>query len=101
MRVNQLMAPSRSHPSPLAGARPFPLERGVVLDCLDLEKRPQDVPFATAFEQTLQALEPAGRRGALAGISGHMAESVTEVVLERLGWTPVWHFVGPGRHGVD
>jgi hypothetical protein len=28
-------------------------------------------------------------------------ESVVEVVLESLGWIPVWHFVGPGRHGVD
>jgi hypothetical protein len=91
----------RSHPSPLARARPLPLERGVVLDCVDVEERPQDVPFVTAFEQTLQALEPAMRRGALAGITGHVAESVAEVMLESLGWTPVWHFVGPGRHGVD
>jgi hypothetical protein len=73
----------------------------VVLECVDVAERPQDVPFATAFEQTLQALEPTLRRGALAGITGHVAESVTEVTLESLGWTPVWHFVGPGRHGVD
>jgi hypothetical protein len=26
---------------------------------------------------------------------------VTEIVLEAVGWTPVWHFAGPGRHGVD
>ena len=26
---------------------------------------------------------------------------MTEIVLEAVGWTPVWHFAGPGRHGVD
>jgi hypothetical protein len=41
------------------------------------------------------------RRGALAGVTGHVAESAVEVLLEELGWVPVWHFVGPGRHGVD
>ena len=25
-----------------------------------------------------------------------VAESVVEIVLESLGWTPVWHFLGPG-----
>jgi hypothetical protein len=24
-----------------------------------------------------------------------------ELVLEPLGWTPLWHFTGPGGHGVD
>src|SRR5207244_3749310 len=100
-RFNQLVAQPRFHPSPLAPARPLPLERELVLDCVDVKERPQDLPFAAAFEQTLQTLEPAVRRGALAGITGHVAESVTELMLERLGWTPVWHFVGPGRHGVD
>jgi hypothetical protein len=49
----------------------------------------------------LTALHPAERRGALGGVTGHVAESVVEIVLESLGWTPVWHFLGPGRHGVD
>ena len=26
---------------------------------------------------------------------------MTEIALEAVGWTPVWHFAGPGRHGVD
>jgi hypothetical protein len=34
-------------------------------------------------------------------VTGHVAESAVEVLLEGLGWVPVWHFVGPGRHGVD
>ena len=49
----------------------------------------------------MNALVPAARRGALSGTTGHVAESVVEIILERCGWVPVWHFVGPGRHGVD
>jgi hypothetical protein len=30
-----------------------------------------------------------------------MAESVTEVLLDLLDWHVLWHFTGPGRHGVD
>jgi hypothetical protein len=60
-----------------------------------------DATFALAFEHSLAALEPAARRGALGGVTGHIAESVVEVVMERLGWIPVSHFSGPGRHGVD
>jgi hypothetical protein len=58
-------------------------------------------PSKSRSVQSLAALRPAARRGALAGVTGHVAESVTEVVLEAVGWTPVWHFAGPGRHGVD
>lgn len=72
----------------------------MVLSGLD-DARAGDGTFETALEQSLAALPPADRRGALAGVTGHVAESVAEIVLERAGWTPVWHFVGPGRHGVD
>lgn len=47
------------------------------------------------------ALERAERGGALGGVTGHVAESVIEIVFADIGWVPVWHFVGPGRHGVD
>jgi len=30
-----------------------------------------------------------------------VAESVAEFMLVEVGWTPVWDFEGPGRHGVD
>lgn len=49
----------------------------------------------------LHTLERPERSGALGGITGHIAESVIETVLTELGWTPVWHFEGSGRHGVD
>ena len=82
-------------------AKALPLERSVVASCLDANARAGDATFETAFVQSLTALRPAARRGALAGVTGHVAESVTEIVLEAVGWTPVWHFAGPGRHGVD
>jgi hypothetical protein len=88
-------------PSPLSRATPFPLERAAVIECLNVKERPTDALFQAAFELTLAGLEPAERRGALASITGHVAESVVEIVLEGLGWIPVWHFEGPGRHGVD
>jgi hypothetical protein len=77
------------------------LERSVVAACLDANARAGDATFGTAFVHSLATLPRTERGGALAGVTGHVAESVTEVVLEAVGWTPVWHFVGPGRHGVD
>jgi hypothetical protein len=82
-------------------ANALSLERSIVASCLDAKARAGDATFETAFVQSLTALRPAARRGALAGVTGHVAESVTEIVLEAVGWTPVWHFAGPGRHGVD
>jgi len=40
-------------------------------------------------------------RATIAGVTGHVAESVIGVVLETLGWSPLWHMTGPGWHGVD
>jgi hypothetical protein len=34
-------------------------------------------------------------------VTGHVAESVVEVLLAVLGYHVLWHFTGPGRHGVD
>lgn len=89
------------NPSPFAPAPAFALDREIVAGCVDVAERPTDALFATAFESSLASLEPSQRRGALGGVTGHVTESVVEVVLESFGWTPVWHFAGPGYHGVD
>lgn len=78
----------------------FPLDQAVVTGCID-EPRLGDRIFARAWRGSLRALAPEERRGALAGVTGHVAESVTEVVLAALGYQPVSHFTGPGGHGVD
>jgi hypothetical protein len=72
----------------------------VVAGCLDLSEA-GDLHFAKAWTKTLAALPRHERGGALAGVTGHVAESVVEILLADLGYRPVWHFTGPGRHGVD
>ncbi len=89
------------NPSPFAAAPAFSLDREIVVGCVDVVERPTDAVFATAFERSLASLELSRRRGSLGVITGHFAESVVEVGLEGFRWTPVWHFVGPGYHGVD
>src|SRR5207248_8099951 len=97
--VEEAPRPLNRHPVMYASA--LPLERSMVATCLDPDNRPGDATFQEAFERSLTALRSAERRGALGGVTGHVAESVVETLLEGVGWTPVWHFLGPGRHGVD
>lgn len=85
----------------LRSAPPISLDRKSVSGCLDPEQRPGDVTFAVAWTRSLHALAPHERAGALAGITGHVAESVVELMLTNVGYHPIHHFVGPGRHGVD
>jgi hypothetical protein len=87
--------------SALRAATALPLERPIVIGTLDVDKRPADAVFSRAFAHGLTALDRAERGGALGGVTGHIAESVVEVILSDHGWSPVWDFVGPGRHGVD
>jgi hypothetical protein len=63
------------------------LEASVVSDCLDFDKRPQDVPFAIAWARSLPALARHERSGALSGVTGHVAESVVEILLADIGST--------------
>jgi hypothetical protein len=60
-----------------------------------------DAQFERAWQEGLDALLPNERRGALLGVMGHIAESVVESILTGHGYATVWHFAGPGRHGVD
>jgi hypothetical protein len=85
----------------LRQATPFPLERQIVVDCLDPLSRPGDAVFGEAFALSLAALESSRRGGALAGTTGHIAESAVEAILVGLGWAVVWQHVAPGPHGVD
>jgi hypothetical protein len=100
LTTTRQLLPSLTPNWPLAGT-PFSLDRALVSDCLDPTLSRGDKVFARAFESSLAVLDLAERRGALAGVTGHVAESVAEVLLESLGWVPVWHFEGPGRRGVD
>lgn len=88
-------------PMPMAALRqamPFRLAPGVVEDCLG--PAAMDAVFARGWWHGPASLTRA-ERSAVAGVTGHIAESVTEMLLDRLGWHVLWHFTGPGRHGVD
>ena len=85
---------------PLQSAAPFALDARVVELCLRADD-PIDAVFAEAFRSSLDTIPRASRHGALAGVTGHVAESVIEVILSEHGYQPIWHFEGPRRHGID
>jgi hypothetical protein len=77
----------------------FPLDEDVINFSLsrDLEA---DNLFRVGWRDGLHRLSRRDR-ARVATVTGHVAESITEVVLEPLGWIPLWHFKGPGGHGID
>jgi hypothetical protein len=79
------------------------IEELLVLGCLDPGRRPADALFERAWRGTLASVSRVERAGRLSGITGHLGESVVEVLLDALGYSVLWHFVGPlsGGHGVD
>jgi hypothetical protein len=77
----------------------FGLDATIIEDCLDPDSV-ADRLFARGWRSGSASLTRA-ERCAVAGVTGHVAESVTEVLLDRHGWRVLWHFIGPGRHGVD
>lgn len=81
-------------------AVPLPVPAEAIEGCLDLE-RPSDRLFRAAWTQSLDAVPRSRRGGALGGITGHVAESVVEVMLVDADYVPVAHHPGPGRRGVD
>jgi hypothetical protein len=86
---------------PMAALRksvPLPFDAELVEGCLGLP--PIDAVFARGWRHGPANLTRA-ERCAVAAVTGHVAESVTAVLLDRLEWRVLWHFTGPGRHGVD
>ena len=91
-------------PAPMSSAAlrqssAFGLDAAVVEGCLDLASA-KDRLFARGWRSGPASLTRA-ERCAVAGVTGHIAESAVEVLLDRLDWRVLWHFTGPGRHGVD
>ena len=90
-------APMRS--AALRQASAFGLDAALIEACFDLTCA-KDRLFARGWRSGPAILTRA-ERCAVADVTGHMAESVIEVLLDRLDWRVLWHFTGPGRHGVD
>lgn len=83
----------------LRAATPLTLDRELVAACLDTTA-PPDRQFSRAWQDGCSVLSSA-ERAAVAGVTGHVAESVVERLVAELDWSVLWHFSGPGRHGVD
>jgi hypothetical protein len=77
----------------------FGVDTAIVEECLDPASA-RDRLFARGWRSGPASLTRA-ERCAVAGVTGHIAESAIEVLLDRLDWRVLWHFTGPGRHGVD
>lgn len=84
----------------LRAAIPFPIEPSIVSSCVDVSQE-LDRRFELAWKRSLNALPEAQRSGALPGVTGPVAESVVELVLEEHGYVPLAHHASAGRHGVD
>jgi hypothetical protein len=81
-------------------ALPIPIEPSIVASCLDVGQE-LDHRFELAWRGSLKALPKAQRTGALPGVTGHVAESVVELMLHEHGYVPLAHHASAGRHGVD
>src|SRR4029079_906679 len=77
----------------------FPIDAAVVAGCLDPAAR-GDLLFTRGWNSGIASLTRS-ERNAVGGVTGHVAESVAELLLDALEWRVLWHFEGPGRHGVD
>lgn len=90
----------------LRSAPALELPRELVESCIDSGHESAQLAesqFRAAFERSLSEIPRAARAGGLNGVTGHIAESVAEVMLAEIGWSPVEHFTGPfsGGHGID
>jgi len=93
---------ARSMSLAIGAATAFPLDLKVVRSCLD-DASALDQAFDRALLDGLAQLGRTVVRGQLNGVTGHVGESVVEILLVELGFSPLWHFSGPlsGGHGVD
>jgi hypothetical protein len=78
----------------------FRIQRDVVLGCVN-EKEPADRLFHKACAESLKVLTRR-EKAAVAPVTGHVAESVVQLVLQDdYGYNVVWLLDGPGTRGVD
>jgi hypothetical protein len=98
--LDSTLGPGRPLPAAvMRRSHAFDLDETIVASCLNPES-PADCLFARGWRSGPASLTRS-ERNMIAGVIGHIAESVTEIVLDALGWRVLWHFPGPGRHGVD
>lgn len=82
----------------LRAAHPFHIADADIAALLGHDKR--DALFVRGWEEGSKRLTRR-ERSAVAGVTGHIAESAAEEVLTKRGWYPLWHFATTGGHCVD
>ena len=84
----------------LRAASAFPIASELIDRCVDT-RRTTDALFARSREHGLASIERARRSGRLARITGEIAESVAQLLLDEQGYSLFWQITTPGIHGVD
>jgi len=56
--------------------------------------------FERAWRQGIGSLSRREHSG-IAGVTGHVAESIASMLLVELGWNVLWQLIGSGGNGVD
>ena len=83
----------------LLTATPFPIREELIARCLD--ESSADAGFARMRSLGLARTERAQRPRDLARVTGEVAESVAQLLLDELGYRLFWQISAPGVHGVD
>lgn len=80
-------------------AATFPLGASLIDSCINVDDDSEAL-FARARRDGLASIERS-QRGPLPRVTGEVAESVAELLLDSLGYTLFWQITTPGIHGVD
>jgi hypothetical protein len=78
----------------------FPIPKRLVRSCVKPSKQ-TDALFERARIHGLNSIERSQRSGHLARVTGEVAESIAEIVLDEQGYNLFWQITTPGIHGVD
>jgi hypothetical protein len=84
----------------LRNATSFAVADGAIRRCID-NTRSVDQLFERARAHGLSSLERGQRAGHLSRVTGEIAESVAEILLDERGYNLFWQITTPGVHGVD
>ena len=84
----------------LRGATPFSVSEALIASCLD-ESKAADAAFTRVRSLGLARTERARRPAGLARVTGDVAESVAQLLLDEHGYSVFWQITTPGVHGVD
>jgi hypothetical protein len=84
----------------LRNATSFAVAEGAIRSCID-NTRSVDQLFERARTDGLSSLERRQRAGHLSRVTGEIAESVAEILLDERGYNLFWQITTPGVHGVD